>query len=85
VGLVFAGVGAASGVLSDALDVSIIVMVIATTFVAPLWLRGVLIEEANSPSLLDLQAEASEQDRKDSTDETASALPDSERVGIPEG
>lgn len=86
VGLVFAGVGAASGVLSDALDVSIIVMVIATTFVAPLWLRGVLIGEANSPpSLLDLQAEASEQDRKDSTDETASSLPDSERVGIPEG
>jgi Kef-type K+ transport system membrane component KefB len=42
VGLVFAGVGSASGVLSGALDVSIIVMVIATTFVAPLWLRGVL-------------------------------------------
>jgi Kef-type K+ transport system membrane component KefB len=85
VGLVFAGVGAASGVLSDALDVSIIVMVIATTFVAPLWLRGVLIGEANSPSLLDLQAEASEQERKGGADETASSLPDSERVGIPEG
>jgi len=60
--------------------------VIATTFVAPLWLRGVLIGEANSsPSLLDLQAEASEQERKGGADETASALPDSERVGIPEG
>ncbi len=41
VGLVFAGVGAASGVLDDSLGVSIIVMVIVTTFVAPLWLRGV--------------------------------------------
>lgn len=41
VGLVFAGVGAASGVLNDSLGVSIIVMVIVTTFVAPLWLRGV--------------------------------------------
>jgi len=81
VGLVFAGVGAASGVLSEALDVSIIVMVIATTFIAPLWLRGVLIEEVDSPpSLLDLQAEASEQDRV----ETPSARSDSEQVGIPE-
>ncbi len=79
VGLVFAGVGSASGVLSDALDVSIIVMVIATTFVAPLWLRGVLIAEANSPpSLLDLQAEAQE------PAETPSACSDSEQVGIPE-
>jgi Kef-type K+ transport system membrane component KefB len=40
VGLVFAAVGTASGILSDALDVSIIVMVIVTTFVAPLWLRS---------------------------------------------
>ncbi len=95
VGLVFAGVGAASGVLSDALDVSIIVMVIATTFIAPLWLRGVLVgEEATAsdtgksdspPSLLDLQAEVSEQDRKDSASGTESTLSDSERVGISEG
>lgn len=42
VGLVFAGVGAASGVLSDALNTSIILMVIVTTFVSPLWLRSVL-------------------------------------------
>lgn len=82
VGLVFAGVGSTSGVLSDALDVSIIVMVIATTFIAPLWLRGVLPGAADSPpSLLDLQAEASEQDRV----ETPSARSDSEQVGIPEG
>jgi Kef-type K+ transport system membrane component KefB len=39
VGLVFAGVGAATGVLSDALDAAIIVMVILTTFLAPPLLR----------------------------------------------
>jgi Kef-type K+ transport system membrane component KefB len=42
VGLVFAGVGAASGVLSESLEAAIIVMVIATTFVAPPLLRVVL-------------------------------------------
>jgi Kef-type K+ transport system membrane component KefB len=39
VGLVFAGVGAASGALDPATDAAIIVMVIVTTFVAPPWLR----------------------------------------------
>lgn len=39
VGLVFAGVGSASGVLSESLDAAIIVMVIATTFLAPPLLR----------------------------------------------
>lgn len=39
VGLVFAGVGAASGVLSESLDAAIIVMVIVTTFIAPPLLR----------------------------------------------
>ncbi len=39
VGLVFAGVGATSGVLSEALDAAIIVMVIFTTFLAPPLLR----------------------------------------------
>ncbi|MBP0001151.1 MAG: cation:proton antiporter [Cyanobacteria bacterium SID2] len=42
VGLVFAGVGAASGVLSEALEAAIIMMVILTTFVAPPLLRIVL-------------------------------------------
>jgi len=42
VGLVFAGVGAASGVLSESLDAAIIAMVIVTTFIAPPWLRNVL-------------------------------------------
>jgi Kef-type K+ transport system membrane component KefB len=41
VGLVFAGVGSASGVLSESLDAAIIVMVILTTFVAPPLLRVV--------------------------------------------
>ena len=39
VGLVFAGVGSASGVLSESLDAAIIVMVILTTFLAPPMLR----------------------------------------------
>ncbi len=39
VGLVFASVGAASGVLSNSLNAAIIVMVILTTFVAPPLLR----------------------------------------------
>jgi Kef-type K+ transport system membrane component KefB len=39
VGLVFASVGAASGVLSPAMDTAIIMMVILTTFIAPPWLR----------------------------------------------
>jgi Kef-type K+ transport system membrane component KefB len=41
VGLVFAGVGAASGILSDALNAAIIMMVIITTFIAPPLLRVV--------------------------------------------
>jgi Kef-type K+ transport system membrane component KefB len=41
VGLVFAGVGSASGVLSESLDAAIIVMVILTTFMAPPLLRVV--------------------------------------------
>ncbi len=35
VGLVFAGIGSASGILSGALDAAIILMVILTTFIAP--------------------------------------------------
>lgn len=41
VGLVFAGVGAASGALSEATEAAIIVMVIFTTFIAPPLLRVV--------------------------------------------
>ncbi|MGF1515233.1 MAG: cation:proton antiporter [Elainellaceae cyanobacterium] len=48
VGLVFAGVGAASGVLSESLEAAIIVMVIMTTFVAPPFLRLVFQEPSES-------------------------------------
>ncbi|MGB3238627.1 MAG: cation:proton antiporter [Geitlerinemataceae cyanobacterium] len=47
VGLVFAGVGAASGALSDSLQAAIIVMVILTTFIAPPWLRSVFQKSAS--------------------------------------
>jgi Kef-type K+ transport system membrane component KefB len=46
VGLVFAGVGSASGALSKPLEAAIIMMVILTTFVAPPLLRFVFPEEA---------------------------------------
>ncbi len=98
VGLVFAGVGAASGVLSDALDVSIIVMVIATTFVAPLWLRGVLVEKAAAstdanpakgeplPSLRDLQVEVAQQEEEHSRPSADGIpAPEADQLGIPEG
>jgi Kef-type K+ transport system membrane component KefB len=44
VGLVFAGVGSASGALSEATEAAIIVMVISTTFIAPPLLRLVFKE-----------------------------------------
>ncbi|NEQ52009.1 MAG: cation:proton antiporter [Leptolyngbya sp. SIO3F4] len=50
VGLVFAGVGAASGVLSESLDAAIIVMVIFTTFLAPPLLRIVFKDDNDDPS-----------------------------------
>lgn len=49
VGLVFAGVGAASGVLSESLDAAIIVMVILTTFLAPPLLRVVFNNDDDDP------------------------------------
>ena len=45
VGLVFAGLGAATGALSGAVDVAIVLMVIATTFVAPPMLRSVFANQ----------------------------------------
>jgi len=39
VGLVFAGIGTSSGILSEALNAAIVSMVIVTTFVAPPLLR----------------------------------------------
>ena len=50
VGLVFAGVGAASGVLTESLDAAIIVMVIFTTFMAPPLLRIVFNQAEDAAS-----------------------------------
>ncbi len=50
VGLVFAGIGTASGVLSDALNAAIIMMVILTTFLAPPLLR-IVFQEPSASSL----------------------------------
>ncbi|WP_272066256.1 cation:proton antiporter [Oscillatoria sp. CS-180] len=45
VGLVFAGLGAATGALSGSVNVAIVLMVIATTFVAPPLLRWVFTNQ----------------------------------------
>lgn len=49
VGLVFAGVGSASGALSESLEAAIIVMVIVTTFIAPPLLRIVFKDSGEVP------------------------------------
>ena len=48
VGLVFAGIGSASGVLSKPLEAAIIIMVILTTFLAPPFLRFAFGETVKS-------------------------------------
>ncbi|MEM8828186.1 MAG: cation:proton antiporter [Cyanobacteria bacterium P01_G01_bin.19] len=53
VGLVFAGVGSASGALSEATEAAIIVMVISTTFIAPPLLRLVFKEDENLAQSVD--------------------------------
>ncbi|MCY7390814.1 MAG: cation:proton antiporter, partial [Leptolyngbyaceae cyanobacterium CAN_BIN12] len=50
VGLVFAGIGSASGVLDKPLEVSIIIMVILTTFLAPPLLRIAFNQPVEPPS-----------------------------------
>jgi Kef-type K+ transport system membrane component KefB len=50
VGLVFAGIGSASGVLDKPLEVSIIIMVILTTFLAPPFLRIAFGKSQTPPS-----------------------------------
>ena len=50
VGLVFAGIGSASGVLDKPLEVSIIIMVILTTFLAPPFLRLAFGQPAEPPT-----------------------------------
>ena len=53
VGLVFASFGATTGVLSDALQAAIIVMVILTTFLAPPLLRVVFTQEEAAAELVE--------------------------------
>ncbi|MEO0738253.1 MAG: cation:proton antiporter, partial [Cyanobacteria bacterium J06649_12] len=48
VGLVFAGLGAATGTLTGSLNVAIVLMVIATTFVAPPMLRWIFSSKQSS-------------------------------------
>jgi Kef-type K+ transport system membrane component KefB len=50
VGLVFAGIGSASGVIDKPLEVSIIIMVILTTFLAPPLLRIVFNQPMEPPT-----------------------------------
>ncbi|WP_416670382.1 cation:proton antiporter [Egbenema bharatensis] len=52
VGLVFAGIGSASGVLSKPLEAAIITMVILTTFLAPPFLRVAFGESSESEPLV---------------------------------
>lgn len=51
VGLVFAGIGTASGALSPSLQAAIIVMVIFTTFIAPPFLQFALGNEEAEPAV----------------------------------
>ncbi|WP_310486549.1 cation:proton antiporter [Chamaesiphon sp. VAR_69_metabat_338] len=53
VGLVFAGIGAASGAIDKPLQVAIILMVIVTTFLAPPFLRIAFDRHASSNSPID--------------------------------
>ena len=46
VGLVFAGLGASTGALSESLDAAVIIMVVVTTLIAPLLLRWILPSQA---------------------------------------
>jgi Kef-type K+ transport system membrane component KefB len=48
VGLVFASLGRASGVISDALFSAIILMVIMTTFIAPVWLKACFMKKRHA-------------------------------------
>jgi len=60
VGLVFAGVGSASGALSRPLEAAIIVMVILTTFVAPPMLRVVFQSPGTSEPVLSVEVATAE-------------------------
>jgi Kef-type K+ transport system membrane component KefB len=80
VGLVFAGVGSASGALSRPLEAAIVVMVILTTFVAPPLLRLAFQTSESVPVPLDPDgdpsATASEKDSASSSTKPANVTPD---------
>ena len=84
VGLVFAGVGAASGALPESLDAAIIVMVIVTTFIAPLWLRSAFQGAEEATAVLE-EEPASLSDLKDAVIErdAAASQPVAEMVELP--
>ncbi|HEY9747190.1 MAG TPA: cation:proton antiporter [Allocoleopsis sp.] len=81
VGLVFAGVGSASGILSKPLEAAIIVMVIVTTFVAPPLLRLVFQNGSDTATTepTDLALEASQAQPLPETSE-----PSGDRTGVTE-
>ena len=56
--LVFAGIGAASGVLDKPLQAAIIIMVILTTFIAPPLLRLAFQEDSDPASNTDLAVDS---------------------------
>lgn len=63
VGLVFAGLGASTGALSESLDAAIIIMVVVTTLIAPLLLRWILpsqtaLSDMASQEQVDVMGEA---------------------------
>jgi Kef-type K+ transport system membrane component KefB len=74
VGLVFVGVGSATGVLSKPLEAAIIVMVILTTFLAPALLRVVFNRAAEQPTAVALEGGSA------SFNTSASAVPEPEKV-----
>ncbi|MEO1144450.1 MAG: cation:proton antiporter [Cyanobacteria bacterium J06638_22] len=57
VGLVFAGLGAATGAVSGSINVAIVLMVIVTTFVAPLMLRKVFASKTKQVKMSAIQPE----------------------------
>ena len=61
VGLVFAGIGSASGILDKLLEVTIIIMVILTTFLAPPFLRVAFGSSTQPISELTTPVEAASQ------------------------
>lgn len=72
VGLVFAGVGSASGALSESTEAAIIMMVVITTFIAPPLLRVVFEDEEKAPAELNgTQAMATSSNSSSGSNESA--------------